>query len=223
VSRPLGRCLTLLACLTVLGLGPSALAHPHVRISVEATFVVEGGALTTIRHRWTFDEEFGRSNLIEFDANQNGVLDEDELSAFRELSLDTLKRFDSFTIVWQGAVKIKLREPVLVRFDLQAAKPVYEFTVALSEPVPLMGAGASIEVYDPTYFSAFDFRSDQVLSVESKEGTACSAALASPPRQSPQMKEYRAFVTAFGPLSAKLVTPRSIKLSCRFLGFHKEM
>lgn len=217
MSRPLGRCLTLLACLAVmvvLGLGPSAHAHPHVRISVEAAFVVEGGALTAIKHRWTFDEEFRRSNLMEFDANQNGVLDENELSEFRERSLDTLKRFDSFTVVWRGNVKIKLKEPVLVTFDMQAAKPVYDFTIALGEAVPLAGAGASIEVYDPTYFSAFDFHADQALSIEAKDGTACAATLVAPPRQGPQMKDYRAFASAAGAPSAKLVTPRSIQLIC---------
>jgi len=206
--------LACLAVLAILGLGPSAHAHPHVRISVEATFVVEGGALTAIKHHWTFDKEFRRSNLMEFDANQNGVLDENELAEFRELSLDTLKRFDSFTVVWRGNAKIKLKEPVLVTFDMQAAKPVYEFTVALSEPVPMAGAGASIEVYDPTYFSAFDFHPERALAIEAKDGTACSAVFAAPPSQGPQMKDYRAFAAEFGGPAAKQVRPRSIKITC---------
>lgn len=215
--RPFVRTLTLTAALmsTSLGFVRSALAHPHGRISVEATFVVERGAVTAIKHRWTFDEDYRRSSFLEFDVDKNGILDASELTAFRELSLDTLRSFDSFTVVWRDSVKVKLQEPVLVRFDMQAAKPIYEFEVALSTPVPLMSAGASIEVYDPTYYSAFDFNSDRALSIEVMDGTSCSATLGPPARQSPQMKDYRAYVTAFGALAARLVTPRSIKLACQ--------
>jgi ABC-type uncharacterized transport system substrate-binding protein len=211
------RTLTLTAALmsTNLGFARSAVAHPHVRISVEATFVVERGAVTAIKHRWTFDEDYRRSSFLDFDVDKNGVLDASELAAFRELSLETLRSFDSFTVVWRDGVKVKLQEPVLVRFDLQAAKPIYEFEVALSTPVPLMGAGASIEVYDPTYYSAFDFNSDRALSIEVTDGTSCAATSGPPARQSQQMKDYRAYVAAFGPLSARLVTPRSIKLTCQ--------
>jgi ABC-type uncharacterized transport system substrate-binding protein len=172
-------------------------------------------AIEAVKHRWTFNEDFRRSNFDEFDINQNGTLDADELSAFQQLSLETLKRLDSFTVIWLGAERIPLKEPVLVSFDMQDSKPIYKFSVALSKPVPLTGAGASIEVYDPTYFSAFDFRSDHAVSVESKDGADCSAALVSPPRDSAQMRDYRAFISAFGPLSAKLVTPRSINLTCQ--------
>jgi ABC-type uncharacterized transport system substrate-binding protein len=215
--RPFVRTLTLTVALmsTSLGLVRSALAHPHVRISVEATFVVERGAVTAIKHRWTFDEDYRRSNMLEFDVDKNGILDASELAAFQELSLETLRSFDSFTVVWRDSIKVKLQDPVLVRFDLQAAKPIYEFQVALSTPVPLMSASASIEVYDPTYYSAFDFSSDRALSIEVTDGASCSATLGAPARQSLQMKDYRAYIAAFGPLAARLVTPRLIKLTCQ--------
>ncbi len=196
------------------GLGQPAAAHPHVRISVEVVFVVEQGAVTLVKHRWTFDEDFRRSNLLEFDKNENGILEEDELAAFQQRALETLKRFDSFTVAWRGTAKVPLKEPVLVRFDMQAARPVYEFDVALSTPIPLTDAGALFDVYDPTYYSAFDFRSERTLSIQAEEGANCSATLIAPARGSTQMKDYRAFVAEFGPLAAKLVTPRSIKLTC---------
>jgi ABC-type uncharacterized transport system substrate-binding protein len=206
---------SILAVLALTSVSQAVLAHPHVRISAEVSVVVEKGAIVALKHRWTFDEEFRRSNFDEFDVDQNGILEESELSAFRELSLDTLKRFDSFTVVSSGGAKIKLKEPAAVRFDMQATKPVYEFEVALRVPVPSMEAKTTVEVYDPTYFSAFQFPSDHAITIEAKDGTICSASLASPQRASAQMKDYRAFMAAFGAAAAKQVTPQSITLNCR--------
>ncbi len=219
VARSLKRRLSQLLAFTCAScaLGQGVAAHPHVRISVETVFVVENGAIALLKHKWTFDEEFRRSNFFEFDNDQDGVLDEKELAAFQQLALDTLKRFESFTVLRRGTTKISIGEPFAVRFDMQAARPTYEFSVAPVAPVPVLPDGVVIEVYDPTYFSAFDFTTAQALSIEAQDGSGCTTALAAPARDSQQMKDYRAFVATFGPLSAKLVTPRTIRLTCRSL------
>jgi ABC-type uncharacterized transport system substrate-binding protein len=190
-----------------------ALGHPHVRISVEVVVVIEKGAVQRLKHRWTFDATFRQSNFEEYDTNRNGILEPDELVPFQKLALETLKRFDSFTAVWTGAEKVPLAEPVLVTFDMQAAKPVYVFDVTPSKPVPVTGAGVALDVYDPTYFSAFDLPSVQAISIEARD-SVCSASLVPPAGDSVQMRDYRAFASEFGARAAKTVTPRSIRISC---------
>jgi ABC-type uncharacterized transport system substrate-binding protein len=189
------------------------MGHPHVRISVEVVIVIEEGAVQRLKHRWTFDEAFRRSNFEEYDTNRNGILEPDELAPFQKLSIETLKRFDSFTFVWSGAEKVPLAEPVLATFDMQVAKPVYAFDVTLSKAAPVTGAGVTLDIYDPTYFSAFDIPSAQAISIEARD-SVCAASIVPPVGGSAQMQDYRAFVSEFGARAAKTVTPRSIRISC---------
>jgi ABC-type uncharacterized transport system substrate-binding protein len=189
------------------------MGHPHVRISVDLVVIVENGAVQRLKHRWTFDETFRQSNFEEYDTNRNGTLEPDELVPFQKLSIETLKRFDSFTVVWNGTERIALKEPVLVTFDMQAAKPMYAFDVTLSKPVPATDAGVILDIYDPTYFSAFDIPSVRAISIEARDGV-CSASVVQPAGSSVQMQDYRAFVLEFGARAAKTVTPRSIRIAC---------
>ncbi len=215
MAQSFGLILRLSVALTVasLVLAPSAIAHPHVRIRVEVAIVVENGAVGMVKHRWTFDEDFRRSNFEEYETNRNGILEPDELAPFQQLALETLKRFESFTAVWRGSERIPLKEPVLVKFDMQAVRPTYEFNVALSNPVQVTDAGLIFDVCDPTYLSAFDIPSLEAITIETRD-SVCSAVLTLPAPNSAQMKDYRAFVSEFGARAAKSITPRSIKLTC---------
>lgn len=207
-----------LTAVALLGLvecaGPlPALAHPHVRISVELTFVVRNAALHAINQRWTFDAGFRTSSLEEFDKNGNGVLDPDEFEAFRQLSIATMKRFDNFTVVWHRKLKTQFTDAAFTGFNLSAQRPAIEFSIALVKPLPL-NEPVLVDVYDPTYYSAFDFASAQSPTIDTDNAAECSAHLVAPAESSQQRNDYRAFVATFGPLAARLVTPRSITLSC---------
>ena len=195
-----------------VGTAPSA-AHPHVRIKVEIAFEVHNGALLAIRERWTFDEAFLQSNLEEFDTNKNGILDPDEIEAFRRLSDATMKRFGNFTAVSQGDLKIQTGDATFIEFSMTAPRPIVEFRTTLTKAITL-SKPVQVDVYDPTYYSAFDIAADQVVIAATETIAACSARVAAPAGASRQMADYRSFVASLGPLAARLVKPQSITLSC---------
>ena len=182
-------------------------------IAVEVTFEIRGGALVAVRERWTFDEAYRKSSMEQFDTNGNGILDPDELSAFQALAQSTMKRFDNFTAIQQGKTKALMRDMEITRLDMAAARPVIEFRIALVQPLTILSP-ILIEVYDPTYFSAFSLPSETALSVDVDPDSSCTTSLIAPARNGEQLKAYRAFAANFGPLAARLVTPRTISLVC---------
>lgn len=199
--------------LVLLGWSAASFAHPHVMIAVEVTFEIRGGALVALRERWTFDEAYRRSSLEQFDRNGNGILDPDELSAFQTLALSTMKRFDNFTAIELAKTKARMRDMEITRLDMAAVRPVIEFRIALVEPLAILSP-ILIEVYDPTYFSAFSLPSEAALSVDVDPVASCTARLIAPAKNGEQLKAYRAFAATFGPLAARLVTPKTISLVC---------
>lgn len=199
--------------LVVLAMPCPCLAHPHVRISVAVSFEVRSGTLTAIREKWTFDEAFKKSTIEQHDKNGNGKLDADELKQFMRLSAATMKRFSNFTTVGDGKTIASLAEAVFARVDMDTTRPVIEFNVALLKPLTL-GKSLMIEIYDPTYFSAFEIAGPEAISVDSDGTSTCSVNLTAPAQDGQQLKDHRAFAVAFGPMAARLVTPRTITLSC---------
>ena len=157
---------------TSIGMAPSA-AHPHVRIKVEIAFEIQNGALLAIRERWTFDEAFLKSNLEEFDTNKNGIFDPDEIEAFRKLSDVTMKRFGNFTAVSQGDVKVPIGDAAFIEFNMTAPRPIVEFRTTLTKAIAL-GKPVQIDVYDPTYYSAFEVLADHVVIAATEADAACA-------------------------------------------------
>ena len=200
---------TLGACFCVTAVS----SHPHVRIKYEIVLEVRAGALVAIHERWMFDQAFLQSNLDEFDKNKNGVLDPDEVEAFRTVSVATMKRFGNFTSVWQGPRLSKTGDAAFTVFNMTPPEPTVEFRTALDKPLALTKP-VHVDVYDPTYYSAFALASEQAVRVDSDKGTSCAVRIEVPAAQSRQLIDYRAFVAEFGPLAARLVKPQTITLTC---------
>lgn len=203
-----------LCCATV-----AARAHPHVFVNVEIALVVEAGAITAVRHTWRFDEDFARSTIEEYDIDRDGKLSAAELAPSLALSTSTLTEFKGFTTLRQEGTKSAGKLPVLpprdVTFEIDAHGATMAFIVPLAKPQMLPGSAAvHIDIYDPTYFSAFEFSGEHAATFTGAVPTACGIAIIAAPNGE-QLKDYKAFTRHFGTAVMKGVTPKSIAISCR--------
>ena len=97
--------------LAAFGLSESAHAHPHIWVSVETTMLFDNGAVTGIRHRWTFDEFYSNMAIQGLDANNDGIFDRKELAELAKINVDGLQEMGFFTHVKLGAADLKFGAP----------------------------------------------------------------------------------------------------------------
>ena len=129
-----------------------AAAHPHVWITAVTTFVLEDRQLVALRHRWTFDEFFGSFVIEERDLDGDGRFDPAETAALRQGAFDNLEEFDYFTHLRIDGHAWPLRAIEAFAARIEDGVLVYEFTLALPQPVDPAAADLALGVYDSEYY-----------------------------------------------------------------------
>lgn len=137
-----------------VALAPSgAKAHPHVWVDSATTFVFDQDRrLVELRHRWRFDEIFGSFVMSEFDENQNGRFDGDEVAKVRADGFQALEEFGYFTIVRIDGERVPIEDVVSFEARIEERVLVYEFGLGLPEPVDPAERDVVVGVYDPAYY-----------------------------------------------------------------------
>jgi ABC-type uncharacterized transport system substrate-binding protein len=143
------------AALGVFAGASVAQAHPHVWVIIRGEVVYgPDGAATALRFAWTFDEAFSVFAAQGLDKDNDGKLSREELAPLAEVNVSSLKEFDYFTFGKSGEAKIEFAEPVDYWLEADEQKLL---TLHFTLPVKTAPKGsATFEVYDPTYFIAFD-------------------------------------------------------------------
>jgi ABC-type uncharacterized transport system substrate-binding protein len=146
------RVAALVVLLLLAGQVPPATAHPHVWITDVTTFVFEDRQLVGLRHRWTFDEFFGSFVIEEHDLDGDGRFDPAEMAALRQGAFVNLEAFDYFTHLRIDGDTWPLRKVESFAASIEDGVLVYEFTLALPQPVDPGAADVAVGVYDPEYY-----------------------------------------------------------------------
>jgi len=185
--RPLARALRLFVLPALLALAPvsGARAHPHVFVAVK-TIVLFGpdGRITGLRHSWTFDDmysAFATQGL----GGRVGKPSEAELKELARVNVEQLEDADFFTFVRAGGRKADFAPAIDYAITLDAKKIVtLHFTAPFKEPASA-GKAFTLQVYDPTYFVAFDFEKTSPVSL-SGAPQGCSLNVVTPPPLLPE-------------------------------------
>ena len=115
--------------------GP-ATAHPHVWISVATTVVYGNGAVTALRHRWTFDEIYTAMAIQGLDANNDGAYDRAELAELAKVNVHGLKEFGYFTTAKLGEEAVETVIAAMAQPDKlvsEAADLMFHLCVLLAD------------------------------------------------------------------------------------------
>jgi ABC-type uncharacterized transport system substrate-binding protein len=147
-------------------------AHPHVWVVARGEIVYgPDGAMQAIRYAWTFDEAFSAFAVQGLDKDNDGKLTREELQPLAEVNVTSLKEFDYFTVGKNGEKPIEFGAPVDYWLVADEKKLL---TLYFTLPVKTALKGtASLDVFDPTYFVAFEFGEGEALKL-SGAPTGCA-------------------------------------------------
>lgn len=98
-------------CLLICSVSASAIAHPHVWVTVETTVVFEQGSVVGLRHRWMFDEFYTAMAVEGLDTNKDGKYSREELAELAKVNVEGLHEFQYFTHVSLGGKPLTFNAP----------------------------------------------------------------------------------------------------------------
>src|SRR4051812_26061261 len=151
----------------------NANAHPHVFVTSKSEIVyAKQGVLAGIRQVWTFDDMFSAFAVQGLDTNHDGVTSKEELQPLAQTNVESLKEFDYFTFVKIGGTSILLKPPTDYWLDYADGKLTLHFFLPLATPQVQGTKPLVVEIYDGTYFVAFELAADQPATVTGAEGCA---------------------------------------------------
>jgi len=134
----------------------SAEAHPHVWITARSEVVYgTDGAMTGVRHAWTFDEMFTTYALQGIATKTKGVYTREELAPLAQTNVESLKEFNFFTFAKADGKKSKFNEPIDYYLEYKDSALTLHFVLPLKAPVA--SKQLALEVFDPSYFIDFKF------------------------------------------------------------------
>ncbi len=173
----------------------AAHAHPHVWVTVETTVLYDNGKASGFAHKWTFDEMYTAMAIEGLDANGDGTYSKEELAELAKVNIEGLKDFGYFTYAKLGEKKLATKEPVDYWLEMKGGLLSLHFTLPLAEPVAADAKGFTFQVYDETFFIAFDFAKDSPVTLGSGAPTGCAASLGVPQKDLEQLQSLN---QAFG-------------------------
>ncbi|WP_170016784.1 DUF1007 family protein [Starkeya sp. ORNL1] len=154
-----------LACALTLSAGP-ALAHPHVWVDVRSQLEYgPDGALTGVRHVWTFDEGFSAFALQGLTEGEGGKPSDTVLKELAQTNIDSMKEFDYFTFAQRGKEKLAFATPRDYGLTYDGTALTLHFILPLAKPIASAGT-TTLDVYDPTYFVAFALADENPVKLE---------------------------------------------------------
>ncbi|WP_213773667.1 DUF1007 family protein [Bradyrhizobium sp. dw_78] len=140
-------------------------AHPHVWVTFHSDVIYAAdGAMTGVRHAWTFDDMFSAYATQGIPHAKKGQFTREELASLAQLNVDSLKEYDYFTYARADGKKLKFSDPVDYWLEYRNATLTLHFTLPLKAPAT--AKAMQIEVYDPSIFVDFEFAKDKPVSLD---------------------------------------------------------
>jgi ABC-type uncharacterized transport system substrate-binding protein len=146
------------------GLAPSAAqAHPHVWVTMTTELLyAPDGAVTGVRHNWTFDDMYSAYATTGIKARVKGQFTRQELQPLAQVNVDSLKEYAYFTYARIDGKKQKdaFLPPVdyWLDYDPKATVLTLHFTLPFKQPVK--AKRLVVEIYDPEFFIDFAVADD---------------------------------------------------------------
>lgn len=140
-------------------------AHPHVFAEARLEIAIDGASrVSYLRHLWRFDDVFSSTVLMEFDTNSDLVLDEKELDNAAATIKGSLAEYNYFQLVTSNGRDVAMIPPARLVAKYESDQLVVLFETQPRKALGLSGKVA-IGVYDPTFYTAIDFTSDDKIAV----------------------------------------------------------
>jgi ABC-type uncharacterized transport system substrate-binding protein len=174
-------------------------AHPHVWVTLQAEILYGAdGAMTAVRHAWTFDDMFSAYALQGTRHARKGQYTREELAPLAQTNVDSLKEYDYFTFARADGRKLKFSGPVDYWLEYKNPTLILHFTLPLQTPAT--PKAMQVEVYDPSIFVDFEFAKEAPVQL-SGAPPQCGLRV-DPPHQPTAAEQARLGQLDFTPLDA---------------------
>jgi ABC-type uncharacterized transport system substrate-binding protein len=168
----------LAAAMLATAVAAPAQAHPHVWVTVTSQVVYDGkGAATGVRHAWKFDDMYSAFALQDLPQQNKGVFTREDLQGLAQVNIESLKESDFFTFAKASGKDVQLGEAADYWLDYKDEVLTLNFTLPFK--TPQTGKNLTVEVYDPSYFVAFDFAEKDAVALVGAPAQ-CKAAIEKP-------------------------------------------
>lgn len=173
------RCLSAPFVTALLLAATPAAAHPHVTVVARADLVLDSaGKISTIRHRWTFDEAYSAYAVTGMKPGADGRIAAKDLEDLSKLNVESLSEFGFFTVLKAGRTTVKFKEPPPgYHLDHDGKALTLHFDLPLETPVA-PASGMSLKIDDETFFVAFSLAEKDPIGIVG--ATACRIDLKRP-------------------------------------------
>ena len=150
---------------TLLIAGGTAIAHPHVWVTMKSTVVyAPDGKVVGVRHAWTFDDMFSTFATQGLESKQKGVFTREELQPLAKVNVESLKEYDFFTYAKVNGKKAGFNEPTDYHLVFNDQMLTLHFLLPLQLPVKTQSI--EFEVFDAAYFVDFQLADKDAATLE---------------------------------------------------------
>jgi ABC-type uncharacterized transport system substrate-binding protein len=171
-------CRLVAAAAALAALAAPARAHPHVWVTVSSQVIYDTkGAATGVRHAWKFDDMYSAFALEGLPQKTKGVFTREELAGLAEVNITSLKESDFFTFARSGGKEMSFGDARDYWLDYRDQTLTLNFTLPFKTPV--QARDLAVEVYDPSYFVAFEFAEKDAVALVGAPAQ-CKAAVERP-------------------------------------------
>jgi ABC-type uncharacterized transport system substrate-binding protein len=163
---------------TVLASVP-AVAHPHVWVTIRSQILYSpDGEIVGVRHAWTFDDMFSAFATQGLPQQTKGQFTREELASLAEVNVTSLKEFAYFTFARADGKNTLFLDPKDYWLDYRDTMLTLNFTLPLKQPVK--AKELVVEVYDETYFVAFELAPKDAVALAAGAPATCRGAVRAP-------------------------------------------
>ena len=160
----------------------TASAHPHVWVTIRSELLyAKDGAVTGIRHSWTFDDMF--SAFATTGLQKTGdTFTREALQPLAKVNIDTLKEYGYFTYAKVNGRQQKglFGAPTDYWAEYHPKESVLTLHFTLPFKKPIKATSLEIDVYDPEFFIDFGFAKSKPVALVGAPAQ-CKLATDKPP------------------------------------------
>lgn len=137
------------------------IAPPHEFADVKAELNFKNKLLENIVIFWTFDEMASQMIIMNFDADGDNSISNDELNVIETESFKQLKEFNYYTFLKINGEKLALAEYDYFNVLLKDNKVIFKYKI-LSNKITKPVSNLELYINDPEYYTAFKLQKNDV-------------------------------------------------------------
>lgn len=145
--------------LTLMFLPGFVVAHPHVWIDAHVEIHFSGQRLQRVVHRWTFDDIFTESILLDYDRNRNRRIETRENREIEAGAFANLRHYGYFTHLTVDSTEVPVSAVENFQATVEQGRLVYRFELPFDLEVRSRWQRIRFGVWDETYFVEVNYAS----------------------------------------------------------------